>query len=92
VVPSLSPYGERLQVIVRATDYVLSPGEEVEEELHNEGMNNERIVAVGVCLYHATSNLSPGCLAFRSKPEHMLRGYKDMGKVPACRLLASQLI
>ena len=55
----------RLQVVVKAAEYVLRPGESHEGVWHVEGMPHERIVATGIHYLSASPSLSPGKLAFR---------------------------
>lgn len=56
---------KRLQVIVKAANYVLQPGESYEGSWHVEGMPHEHIVASGIYYYSTTPNLSRSALVFR---------------------------
>jgi hypothetical protein len=60
-------YGRRVQVIVKAANYVLQPGQEYEGSWHVEGMRHEKIVASGIYYYSTTPNLPETCLAFRER-------------------------
>ncbi len=82
--------GKRLQVVVKAANYILQPGESHEGSWHVEGMKHERIVASGIYYYHTTPNLADSCLAFRQKRHNDLeerggtQGYnfnQNLGKV-----------
>ena len=91
--------GKRLQVVVKAANYILQPGQSHEGSWHVEGMKHERIVASGIYYYRTTPNLARSCLAFRQKRDNVLedrgdtQGYyfnQNLGKVPAsftCLLL-----
>jgi hypothetical protein len=64
-------YGRRLQVIVKAANYVLQPGQSYEGSWHVEGMRHERIVASGIYYYATTPNLAgTESLAFRAKRDN----------------------
>jgi hypothetical protein len=60
-------YGHRLQVIMKAANYILAPGQEYEGSWHVEGMKHEHIVASGIYYYSTTPNLPNTCLAFRDR-------------------------
>ncbi len=60
-------YGRRLQVVVKAANYVVQPGEHYEGSWHVEGMKHEHICASGIYYYSTTPNLPDTCLAFRDK-------------------------
>jgi hypothetical protein len=60
-------YGRRLQVIVKAANYIVAPGASYEGSWHVEGMQHECIEASGIYYYSTTPNLSDSCLAFRDK-------------------------
>jgi len=55
----------RLQVIVKAANYELQPGQSYEGGWHVEGMLHERIVAAGILYYDASPNMCGEGLAFR---------------------------
>eukprot|EP00928_Gymnodinium_smaydae_P070655 TRINITY_DN5444_c1_g1_i1.p1 TRINITY_DN5444_c1_g1~~TRINITY_DN5444_c1_g1_i1.p1 ORF type:complete len:789 (+),score=124.29 TRINITY_DN5444_c1_g1_i1:51-2369(+) len=56
---------KRLQVIVKAANYELKPGQTYDGGWHVEGMLHERIVAAGIVYYDASSNMRGDGLAFR---------------------------
>lgn len=60
----------RLQVIVKAANYILQPGQSYEGTWHVEGMANEKIAASGIYYYSTTPNLDQTCLAFRLKRDN----------------------
>jgi hypothetical protein len=65
------PLRERpLQVIVKAANYILKPGDKYAGKWHVEGMKHERIVASGIYYYHTTPNLAQSCLCFRTKRDN----------------------
>jgi len=55
----------RLQVIVKAANYELMPGQSYEGGWHVEGMLHERIIATGIAYYAASPNMRGEGLAFR---------------------------
>jgi len=55
----------RLQVIVKAANYELMPGQSYEGGWHVEGMLHERIIATGIVYYAASVNMRGEGLAFR---------------------------
>jgi len=57
--------GRRPQVIVKAANYELQPGQAYEGSWHVEGMQHERVVAAAVVYYAASPNMRGGGLAFR---------------------------
>jgi hypothetical protein len=92
-------YGRRLQVIVKAANYLVAPNARYEGSWHVEGMKHERIVASGIYYYSTTPNLPDTCLAFRDQRHNSMadreRSYNtsfniNLGKVdtPAGRCLA----
>eukprot|EP01117_Protostelium_nocturnum_P021060 TRINITY_DN99_c0_g3_i1.p1 TRINITY_DN99_c0_g3~~TRINITY_DN99_c0_g3_i1.p1 ORF type:complete len:934 (-),score=225.27 TRINITY_DN99_c0_g3_i1:76-2877(-) len=56
----------RLQVIVKAANYVIAPGQTYEGNWHVEGTPMERIVASAIYYYHNSPNLEDDGLAFRN--------------------------
>jgi hypothetical protein len=85
-------YGQRLQVIVKAANYVLAPRQTYEGSWHVEGMKHEHIVASGIYYYSTTRgpDMSDSCLAFRSKrsnniyareKSNSLSFHENLGKV-----------
>lgn len=56
---------EELQVIVKACNYVLGPGEEYEGVWHVEGMTHEQIVVSAIYYYASSTDLDDAGLAFR---------------------------
>lgn len=57
--------GRRLQVIVKAANYVLQPGQTYEGGWHVEGVPAERIVASAIFYYSTSDNMRGGNLQFR---------------------------
>lgn len=60
---------KRLQVIVKAANYVIQPGQTYTGNWHVEGTPMERIVASAIYYYHNSSNLEDDGLAFRNLKE-----------------------
>jgi hypothetical protein len=84
-------YGRRLQVVVKAANYVVQPGERYEGSWHVEGMKHEHICASGIYYYSTTPNLRDTCLAFRDKRSESMSSREsshntpfniNLGKVP----------
>ncbi|KAL3691665.1 hypothetical protein R1sor_005316 [Riccia sorocarpa] len=64
--PRLNLHNRKLQVIVKAANYVIQPkGQVYEGSWHVEGMSHERIVASGIYYYSTSSCLKDGGLEFR---------------------------
>lgn len=63
-----------IQVIVKAANYILEPGETYEGNWHIEGTPNEHIIASGIYYYHVDKELKSQ-LAFREKREMGDRTY-----------------
>ncbi|KAL2622356.1 hypothetical protein R1flu_002561 [Riccia fluitans] len=64
--PRLQLHNRKLQVIVKAANYVIQPkGQVYEGSWHVEGMSHERIVASGIYYYSTSSCLKDGGLEFR---------------------------
>ncbi|KAL3691666.1 hypothetical protein R1sor_005317 [Riccia sorocarpa] len=64
--PRLNLHNRKLQVIVKAANYVIQPkGQVYEGTWHVEGMSHERIVASGIYYYSTSSCLKDGGLEFR---------------------------
>lgn len=55
----------RLQVVVKAANCVLKPGQSYEGGWHVEGMQHERIVAAGIVYYGTSQNMHGAGLSFR---------------------------
>ncbi|KAJ1507217.1 hypothetical protein HMI54_015485 [Coelomomyces lativittatus] len=55
----------QLQVIVKAADYILKPGESYEGNWHLEGTQQEHIVASGIYYYEVTNAIVDEGLSFR---------------------------
>jgi hypothetical protein len=70
-------HGRRLQVIVKAANYVLQPGQTHEGSWHVEGMRHERIAASGIYYYSTTPNLPDSALYFREKRANILEERTD---------------
>eukprot|EP01117_Protostelium_nocturnum_P013598 TRINITY_DN5091_c0_g3_i1.p1 TRINITY_DN5091_c0_g3~~TRINITY_DN5091_c0_g3_i1.p1 ORF type:complete len:578 (+),score=165.24 TRINITY_DN5091_c0_g3_i1:156-1736(+) len=56
----------RLQVIVKAANYILEPGQVYEGNWHVEGTPKEKIVASAIYYYENSTNLDDAGLAFRN--------------------------
>lgn len=55
----------RLQVIVKAVNYILQPGQEHKGVWHVEGMEHERVISSALIYYSTTANMQGEGLAFR---------------------------
>jgi len=61
-----------LQVITKAANYVLKPGQEYEGSWHVEGVKQEHIIASGIYYYSTSPNIKGSSLAFREQREDSL--------------------
>uniref|UniRef100_A0A7S4RQP4 DUF4246 domain-containing protein n=1 Tax=Alexandrium monilatum TaxID=311494 RepID=A0A7S4RQP4_9DINO len=71
--------GRRLQVIVKAANYELKPGQSYRGSWHVEGMRHEGIVAAGIVYYGVSASTRGGSLAFRRLRNRNVAG---RGKIP----------
>ncbi len=61
----ISLRGRRLQVIVKAANYILRSGEEYNGSWHVEGLPSEGIVCTAIHYYDTTPDVVNGMIAFR---------------------------
>ena len=82
-----------LQVITKAANYILKPGQEYNGSWHKEGLPQENVIASGIYYYSIDESLKPDAnLVFRDRKEDVLaeRGeagqdspfYRNLGYVP----------
>ena len=74
--------GKRIQVIVKAANYILEPGQTYDGKWHVEGMAHERIVATGLYYYDTTppSSLAVDKLSFRKRDDEYDFINREMGE------------
>jgi len=82
--------GRTFQVITKAANYILEPGQSYEGTWHVEGLPQENIIGSGIFYYSTTSNVKGNSLAFRDKRDNdrldrertqNRRFYKNLGRV-----------
>eukprot|EP01119_Soliformovum_irregulare_P000082 TRINITY_DN10063_c0_g1_i5.p1 TRINITY_DN10063_c0_g1~~TRINITY_DN10063_c0_g1_i5.p1 ORF type:complete len:592 (+),score=142.23 TRINITY_DN10063_c0_g1_i5:169-1776(+) len=84
----------RYQVITKACNYVLRPGEEYEGTWHVEGMSHEKIVASILYYYYSSPHLQDAGLSFRGETGYHAdsrpggekwKASRDLGTVRTCQ-------
>ncbi|KAL3691663.1 hypothetical protein R1sor_005314 [Riccia sorocarpa] len=70
--PQLYLHNRKLQVIVKAANYVIQPGQDYEGAWHVEGMSHERILASGIYYYSTSSCLRDFGLEVRRERSEFL--------------------